>query len=94
MNLTVKQQAVYDGMLQGLTDQQIADLLYLHKSTVVLHKTAILQRKAMKMALDKLEHLWEIGIDAEYKVELLPEIKALRQALQRPVKSDTKGRCE
>lgn len=38
-------------------------------------------RKAAEMALDKLEHLWDIGIDAEYKVELLPEIKALRQAL-------------
>ena len=41
-------------------------------------------REAMKMALAKLEHLWEIGIDAEYKVELLPEIEALRQALAQP----------
>ena len=40
--------------------------------------------EAMKMALAKLEHLWEIGIDAEYKVELLPEIEALRQALAQP----------
>jgi hypothetical protein len=38
-------------------------------------------REAMKMALAKFEHLWEIGIDAEYKVELLPEIRVLRQAL-------------
>jgi hypothetical protein len=36
---------------------------------------------AMKQALAKFEHLWEIGIDAEYKVELLPEIEALRQAI-------------
>ena len=36
---------------------------------------------AMKQALAKFEHLWEIGIDAEYKVELLQEIKALRQAI-------------
>ena len=41
-------------------------------------------REAMKMALAKLEHLWEIGIDAEYKVELLPEIRVLRQALAQP----------
>ena len=41
-------------------------------------------RKAAEMALAKLEHLWEIGIDAEYKVELLPEIEALRQALAQP----------
>ena len=41
-------------------------------------------REAMKMALAKLEHLWDIGIDAEYKVELLPEIEALRQALAQP----------
>jgi hypothetical protein len=38
--------------------------------------------EAMKMALAKFEHLWEIGIDAEYKVELLPEIEALRQAIE------------
>ena len=41
-------------------------------------------RKAAEMALAKLDHLWEIGIDAEYKVELLPEIHALRQALTQP----------
>jgi hypothetical protein len=41
-------------------------------------------REAMKMALAKLEHLWEIGIDAEFKVELMPEIAALRQALAQP----------
>jgi len=38
--------------------------------------------EAMKQALTKFEHLWEIGIDAEYKVELLPEIEALRLAEQ------------
>ena len=38
--------------------------------------------EAMKKALAKFEHLWEIGIDAEYKVELLPEIEALRQAIE------------
>ena len=41
-------------------------------------------RKAAELALAKLDHLWEIGIDAEYKVELLPEIQALRQALAQP----------
>jgi len=38
--------------------------------------------EAMKQALAKFEHLWEIGIDAVYKVELLPEIRALRQAIE------------
>jgi len=34
----------------------------------------------LMQALAKFEHLWEIGIDAEYKVELLPEIQAIEQA--------------
>jgi len=38
--------------------------------------------EAMKQALAKFESLWEIGIDAVYKVELLPEIQALRQAIE------------
>jgi hypothetical protein len=38
--------------------------------------------EVMKQALAKFESLWEIGIDAVYKVELLPEIKALRQAIE------------
>jgi hypothetical protein len=38
--------------------------------------------EAMKQALAKFEHLWEIGIDDEYKVELLPEIRMLRQAIE------------
>jgi len=37
--------------------------------------------EAMKQALAKFESLWEIGIDAVYRVELLPEIQALRQAI-------------
>jgi hypothetical protein len=43
-------------------------------------------REAIKMALAlaKFEHLWDIGIDAAYKVELLPEIRVLRQALAQP----------
>jgi hypothetical protein len=45
-------------------------------------------RKAAEMALAKFEHLWEIGIDAEYKVELLPEIKALRQAIEQAEKQE------
>ena len=44
--------------------------------------------EAMKMALAKFEHLWEIGIDAEYKVELLPEIQALRQAIEQSEKQE------
>jgi hypothetical protein len=47
--------------------------------------------EAMKQALDKFEHLWEIGIDAEYKVELLPEIKALRQAIEQAEKQEPFG---
>ncbi len=43
---------------------------------------------AMKQALAKFEHLWEIGIDAEYKVELLPEIQALRQAIEQAEKQE------
>ncbi len=43
---------------------------------------------AMKQALAKFEHLWEIGIDAEYKVELLPEIQALRQAIEEAEKQE------
>jgi hypothetical protein len=37
---------------------------------------------AMKQALAKFERLWEIGIDVEYKIELLPEIRILRQAIK------------
>ena len=44
--------------------------------------------EAMKMALAKFEHLWEIGIDAVYKVELLPEIQALRQAIEQAEKQE------
>jgi hypothetical protein len=45
--------------------------------------------EVMKRALAKFEHLWEIGIDAEYKVELLPEIEALRQAIEQAEQWDT-----
>ena len=41
-------------------------------------------RIAALKALAKLEHLWEIGINAKLKVELLPEINALRDALRQP----------
>jgi hypothetical protein len=44
--------------------------------------------EAMKMALAKFEHLWEIGIDAVYKVELLPEIQTLRQAIEQAEKQE------
>jgi hypothetical protein len=44
--------------------------------------------EAMKQALAKLEHLWEIGIDAVYRVELLPEIQALRQAIEQAEKQE------
>jgi hypothetical protein len=47
-------------------------------------------RKAAEMALAKFEHLWEIGIDAEYKVELLPEIQALRQSIEQAEKQEPK----
>jgi hypothetical protein len=42
----------------------------------------------MKQALAKFESLWEIGIDAEYKVELLPEIRMLRQAIEQAEKQE------
>jgi hypothetical protein len=43
-----------------------------------------MSREIMQQALDKFEHLWEIGIDAEYKVDLMPEIRALREELAKP----------
>jgi hypothetical protein len=44
--------------------------------------------EAMKQALAKFESLWEIGIDAVYRVELLPEIQALRQAIEQAEKQE------
>lgn len=44
----------------------------------------MISRSVIEMALTKLEHLWEIGIDAEYKVDLMPEIRALREELTKP----------
>lgn len=44
----------------------------------------MISRSVIEMALTKLEHLWEIGIDAEYKVDLMPEIRALREELIKP----------
>jgi 4'-phosphopantetheinyl transferase EntD len=44
--------------------------------------------EAMKQALAKFEHLWEIGIDAEYKVDLLHEIRILRQAIEEAEKQE------
>jgi hypothetical protein len=41
-------------------------------------------RELLQQALDKFEQLWEIGIDAEYKVDLMPEIRALRAELAKP----------
>ena len=43
-----------------------------------------MSRELLQQALDKFEHLWEIGIDAEYKVDLMPEIRALRVELAKP----------
>jgi len=43
-----------------------------------------MSRETMQQALDRFEHLWEIGIDAEYKVDLMPEIRALRAELAKP----------
>jgi hypothetical protein len=36
------------------------------------------------MALAKLDHLWEIAVDERMDTDVLPEIKALRQALAQP----------
>jgi len=47
--------------------------------------------EVMKQALAKFESLWEIGIDAEYKVELLPEIRMLRQAIEQVEKQEPVG---
>ena len=40
-------------------------------------------RKAAEMALAKLDHLWEIAVDERMDTDVLPEIKALRQALEK-----------
>jgi hypothetical protein len=48
-----------------------------------------MSREIMQQALDKFEHLWEIGIDAEYKVDLMPEIRALRAELAKPEQAST-----
>jgi hypothetical protein len=47
-----------------------------------------MSREIMQQALAKFESLWEIGIDAVYKVELLPEIRALRQAIEQAEKQE------
>ena len=41
-------------------------------------------RKAAEMALAKLDHLWEIAVDERMGTDVLPEIKALREALAQP----------
>lgn len=43
-----------------------------------------MSRELLKQCLSKFEHLWEIGIDAHYRVDLIPDIRALRQALAEP----------
>ena len=43
-----------------------------------------MNRELLLQCLNKFEKLWDIGIDAEYKVELLPEIRALREELAKP----------
>jgi hypothetical protein len=47
-------------------------------------RASMTNREIMQQALAKLEHIWEIGIDAEYRVDLMPEINALRHALAQP----------
>jgi hypothetical protein len=58
------------------------DCRYDHLLFYITTVGGVMSIEAMKQALAKFEHLWEIGIDAEYKVELLPEIEALRQAIE------------
>lgn len=41
-------------------------------------------REAAEMALAKLDHLWEIAVDERMETDVLPEIKALREALAQP----------
>lgn len=41
-------------------------------------------RKLLKQCLAHFEHLWDIGIDAHYRVNLMPEIHALREQLAKP----------
>lgn len=43
---------------------------------------------AMKQALDTLDRLWDIGIDAEFDIPLLPSMNALRQAIKEAEKHD------
>jgi hypothetical protein len=55
--------------------------------------------EAMKMALAKLDHLWEICVDERMGTDVLPEIKALRQAIEqaeKPCKTGSQcigGKC-
>jgi hypothetical protein len=43
-----------------------------------------MSREIMQQAVDTLDRLWEIGIDAEYGVPLLPIMHVLRQELAKP----------
>jgi len=43
-----------------------------------------MNKELLQQCLNRFEHLWEIGIDAEYKVDLMPEIRALRAELAKP----------
>ena len=43
-----------------------------------------MSREIMQQALDTLDRLWEIGVDAEYGVPLLPIMHVLRQELAKP----------
>lgn len=38
--------------------------------------------EAAKQALDIIDRLWEVAVDKEYNLELLPTMKALRQAIE------------
>jgi hypothetical protein len=43
-----------------------------------------MSRELLQQCLNKFEHLWEIGIDAHYRVDLISDIRALREELAKP----------
>jgi hypothetical protein len=44
--------------------------------------------EVMKQALDTLDRLWEIAIDAQFDIPLLPSMQALRQAIEQAEKEE------
>jgi DNA-binding CsgD family transcriptional regulator len=56
MNLTPKQQAVFDWVMKGLSNKHIAQRLNIAESTVKLHVTSILQKYAVQNRLQLIAY--------------------------------------